>query len=94
MQFRPSKRIGLFVGLLIIGTILAVAGYLWNSLQRQTMGLGLFLMALLFAVSLVLLSLWSYWYLELATLRYRLDRNSLRIEWLERNGHDRARRHR
>ena len=82
MRFRPSKRIGLFVGLLIIATIVAVGAYLLNSLERQGMGLGLFLMLLLLGVSLVLLVLWCYWYLELATLRYRLDRNTLRIEWL------------
>jgi len=82
MRFRPSKRIGLFVGLLIIGTILAVGAYLWSSLKHQGIGLGLFLMALLFGLSLVLLLLWCYWYLELVTLRYSLDRNRLCIDWL------------
>lgn len=79
MTFRPPKQMGLFAGLIIIGTIVGIAGYLLVSLRQQELGLGLFFMICLFALSVALLVLWVYWFIELLTLRYHLDRNALTI---------------
>lgn len=81
MVFRPPMRLGLIVGLFIIVAILAIGAYLLVSARQQELGLGLFFTACLFAASLILLVLWVYWYVELLTLRYHLDRNALTVAW-------------
>ena len=74
MVWRPAKAMGLIVGVIVLLTILGLQVFLVQSMVSQRPGSMLFLTALLLLGSLPLLVLWSYWYYELISLRYYLDR--------------------
>ena len=67
------------VGLVVLLVIIGVEVFLVRSMIGQPPGLNLYVVALLFVLSLPLLVLWLYWYYGLATLRYTMDRNALVI---------------
>lgn len=79
MAWKPDKALGLGVGLVVMLVIIGMEAFLLQSMLGQPPGLNLYVMALLFVLSLPLLVLWLYWYYGLATLRYTMDRNALVI---------------
>ncbi len=79
MAWKPDKALGLGVGLMVVLVIIGMEAFLLQSMLDQPPGLNLYVMALLFVLSLPLLVLWLYWYYGLATLRYTMDRNALVI---------------
>ena len=79
MVWRPPKGLGLAVGLVIPLGIVGIDVFLLQSMVRRPPDIGSFAAALLLALSLPLLALCVYWYYELLTLRYHLDRNGLVI---------------
>jgi hypothetical protein len=79
MAWKPAKALGLIVGLIIALTIIGVDVFLVRSMNGKDIDLNLYVMALLFVLSIPLLVLWAYWYYGLLTLRYALDRNALVI---------------
>jgi len=79
MACKPDKSLGLGVGLVVVLVIIGMEGFLLRSMGGQPPGLNLYVMALLFVLSLPLLALWLYWYYGLATLRYTMDRDALVI---------------
>ena len=79
MVWKPTKALGLVTGLVILLTIISIGNALFQSIARQDVGMGLYLTVLLLVLSLALLGLWGYWYYDLITLRYHLDRNALTI---------------
>ena len=81
MVWKPAKALGLIVGLVILLTIVGIDAYLIQSMGSQGLGASLYLTALLFVLSLPLLGLWGYWYYELLSLQYTLDRNALVVAY-------------
>jgi len=79
MAWKPDKALGLGVGFVVVLVIIGMEVFLLRSMMGQTTGLNLYIMALLFVLSLPLLFLWLYWYYGLATLRYAMDRDALVI---------------
>jgi hypothetical protein len=79
MNWKPSKTLGVIVGLVIIATIASIATYLAFSAFGQPFGLSLFFSGLFFILSLPLLGIILYWFYGLVTLTYRLDRSQLQI---------------
>jgi hypothetical protein len=79
MAWKPDKALGLGVGLVVVLVIIGMEVFLLQSMGGQPPGLNLYVMALLFVLSLPLLVLWLYWYYGLATLRYTMDRDALVI---------------
>jgi len=79
MAWKPDKALGLGVGLVVLLVIIGVEVFLVRSMIGQPPGLNLYVVALLFVLSLPLLVLWLYWYYGLATLRYTMDRDALVI---------------
>jgi hypothetical protein len=79
MVCKPDKALGLGIGLVVMLVIVGMGAFLLQSMVGQPPGLNLYVMALLFVLSLPLLILWLYWYYGLATLRYTMDRNALVI---------------
>jgi len=79
MLWKPSKALGLIVGVILLLTLLGSATFLLESLRRQPLGLGAFLTGLLLLCSLPLLAILLYGLYGLITLRYELDRNALVI---------------
>jgi len=79
MLWKPSKALGLIVGLILLLTLVGIDALLLVSLRGQDLGLNLYLTSILLLLSLPLLALWMYWYYGLLTLRYQLDRNALII---------------
>lgn len=79
MVWKPEKALGLAVGLVIPLGIVGADLFLVQSMIRQAPGMSWFAVSLLLAFSLPLLALCIYWYYELVTLRYHLDRNGLVI---------------
>lgn len=79
MAWKPDKALGLGVGLVVVLVIIGMEVFLLQNMLGQPPGLNLYIMALLFVLSLPLLVLWLYWYYGLATLRYTMDRNALVI---------------
>jgi len=79
MVWKPAKALGLATGLIILLTLLCINILLLQSMGRQDIGAGLYLTVLLFILSLSALGVWGYWYYDLVTLRYYLDRNALVI---------------
>jgi hypothetical protein len=79
MVWKPPKALGLGIGLVIVLTIIGIDAFLIRSMFGQSIGFNLYLIGLLFTISLPLLALWVYWYYGLLTLRYYLDRNALEI---------------
>jgi len=79
MACKADKSLGLGVGLVVVLVIIGMEGFLLRSMGGQPPGLNLYVMALLFVLSLPLLALWLYWYYGLATLRYTMDRDALVI---------------
>lgn len=79
MVWKPSKALGLVVGVILLLTLLASDAFLLESLSRQPLGLGAFFTGLLLLLSLPMLALWCYGFYGLVTLRYEVDRNALVI---------------
>jgi hypothetical protein len=79
MVWKPAKALGLATGLIIFVTLVCTNILLLQSMGRQGIGAGLYLTVLLFILSLAVLGVWCYWYYDLITLRYYLDRNALVI---------------
>jgi len=79
MVCKPSKTLGLIVGLAIALTVVGVDVFLIQRMLRQGFGLDLYFTGLLFMSTLPLLALLAYWYHGLVALRYYLDRNALVI---------------
>jgi len=86
MEFRPDRRAGIIAGLVILVTIVSIQGLVLANVLRQGPGLGQYLTAVLFVMTLPALALWAHYFYELVTLTYRLDRGKLVIRsgWLER----------
>ena len=80
MVWKPAKALGLVVGLIIVLTIVGIDVFLVQSIRGQSIGASLYFTVLLFVLSLPLLMLWLYWYAELLSLRYYLDRNALVVD--------------
>ncbi|MHB0857409.1 MAG: PH domain-containing protein [Anaerolineae bacterium] len=80
MVWKPAKRLGLVVGLIILIAILAVEAFLLQGMIGQSIGLNLFFTGLLFVLGLPVLGLWVYWYYGLLKLSYQMDRNALLID--------------
>ena len=89
MVWRPNKRLGLVVGVIILLTICAISllllGQLVGSLTSQARpdqgpNVSLLVTGLFFFLSLFLIGLWVYWYCDLVALRYHLDRNALTVQ--------------
>ena len=81
MVFYPPKRLGILVGLIVLACLVGLQALLVSGVMRQEPSLGMFFTALLAMPSLAVLGLWSFWFVELAALRYVLDRNALVIEY-------------
>ncbi len=79
MAWKPDKTLGLGVGLVVVLVIIGMEAFLLQSMLDQPPGLNLYVMALLFVLSVPLLVLWLYWYYGLVTLRYTMDRDALVI---------------
>jgi hypothetical protein len=79
MVWKPAKALGLATGLVILLTLLCINILLLQGMGRQDIGAGLYLTVLIFILSLAALGVWGYWYYDLVTLRYYLDRNALVI---------------
>ncbi|HHX66046.1 MAG TPA: hypothetical protein GX702_14290 [Chloroflexi bacterium] len=79
MTWKPPKTLGLIVGLVIILTIVGIDMFLFQSMLQQDIGLNLYLTGVLVLGSLPLLAAVSYWYYDLTTLHYILDRDGLII---------------
>ena len=79
MAWKPDKALGLGVGLVVVLVIIGMEVFLLQSTLDQPPGLNLYVIALLFVLSLPLLVLWLYWYYGLATLGYTMDRDALVI---------------
>lgn len=79
MVWKPSKTLGLVVGLIIVLVVIGVDAFLIDRMLKQSFGLSLYFTGLLFVSTLPLLALLAYWYHGLAALRYILDRNALVI---------------
>lgn len=80
MVWKPAKRLGLVVGLIILIAILAVEAFLLQGMLGQSIGLNLFFTGLLFVLGLPVLCVWMYWYYGLLKLSYEMDRNTLVID--------------
>ena len=79
MVWRPAKALGLLVGLVIVATIIGIDVLLVQGMLHSQIGIDLFFVGLMLFLSLPLLTLWLYWYHDLLTLAYKLDRNALVI---------------
>ncbi|MEA3407394.1 MAG: PH domain-containing protein [Chloroflexota bacterium] len=79
MIWKPPKALGLSVAFLTLAALLASAFLLARSLGGQQIGLGSFLRILGLIGDAALLAMGMRWALDLASLRYRLDRDALTI---------------
>jgi len=79
MVWKPAKRLGLAVGLVIALTVVGVDVFLVNRVLKQGFDLISYSAGLLLISSFPWLALWGYWYYGLLTLGYYLDRNALVI---------------
>jgi hypothetical protein len=79
MRTRPPLAIGLLSGAIIGAALLSIHLILIRTIQQQEIGMNLFMTGLLLLITLPLLALWLYSVIELATLRYAVDRNGLTI---------------
>jgi len=86
MVFRPDRRAGIVAALIILITIVGIQALVLANLVRQSFGMGQFVTALLFVACMTGLAAWAYWFHELVSLSYRLDRDALiiRCGWIER----------
>jgi hypothetical protein len=81
MEFRTSSYRHGLIGLAVAGAVLVAIGVLVDQLTQRpfsplALGLGVATLLLLFSLAVVL-----YWTVATLRLRYRLDRNGLRIYW-------------
>lgn len=86
MTWRAKFWIGVPLGLLLVGLVLALDGWLLNQLinrgiRAQNINLFSFLMGLAVLLSLPLLVGLIYQTASCLTLRYRLDRNGVMVRW-------------
>jgi len=86
MNWRSRGSVGVPLGLLFMGLVLAAAGGLLDRLitqhiRPQEIGFLSFLMGVVILLSLPVLVILAYHTLSCLTLRYRLDRNGLAIRW-------------
>lgn len=86
MTFKPDKRAGIISAIIILLTIISIQALVISNFVDQRVGPGQYLTAVLFLLTLPLLLLWAYWFHQLLTLSYQLDRDSLTVRcgWLER----------
>lgn len=87
MTWRAKFSVGGPIGLLFVGLILALDGWLLNELLNrhiriQQLSFLSFLMGLVVLVSVPLLLLLAYQVVSCLTLRYRLDRNGIVVRWV------------
>jgi hypothetical protein len=87
LTWRAKISVGLPLGLLFVGLVVAVDVWLLNrlinnSIGAQQIGLATFVMGLVFLLSVPLLIFLVYQTLSLVTLRYFLDRNGLVVRWI------------
>ncbi len=86
MRTRPPLAIGLLSGAIIGAALLSIHLILVHTMRQQEIGMNLFLMGVLLLITLPLWGLWLYGMLELATLRYVVDRNALTIRtWFQQH---------
>lgn len=86
MTWRAELSVGGLVGLLLIGPIVVLDGWLLNllvnqSFRAQRINFFTFLIGLLVLVSIPVLLVLIYETLSWLTLRYHLDRNGVAVRW-------------
>jgi len=79
MVWKPTKTLGLVVGLVVALSVVGVDIFLVARMLDGGFDLSSYFAGLLFVLSLPLLTLLGYWYYGLLTLHYYLDRNALVI---------------
>ena len=81
MVFKPRRCVGALVGIAIIASLLGLDVLLLSYLKRSQLDLLFFAFALLVTLSLPLLVILSYLVYALLSMRYRVHRDALTIEW-------------